>query len=517
MTAHKIILKHLQLEADGKVCYEMHRRLLAYWKWTELGGCKIRDQHAEAIQLRLNEVQMRAFSLMLEQASRGEPVRVRVMKARKTGVSTLVQTLFVFMCEHYQHQLAVTIAHEKLATYDIFEIARFAAENYELADVKPETGRQEIKFLGTNGRYYTRTAGGESVGAGSTPSLLHLSEKAKWAKKKHDTDYNATIAVPKVAETIIVDESTPKGRDLFYRQWEQSHDPESRYEPLFVPWYLDTSLRQEPKVGIKPCEDEVNLMRRASAEGIELGIEHLAWRRATILEIGDDVFAQEFPSTPEEAISTAKGLVLARARDCIIDRLPFDRSRCAWGELVGGIDFGSHDPTVIWTGWHVDGVVYLGMVWRETDSLAREQVGGCLEGVTYYCDPSAKNARQELSQAVRDAGLHGCEFLPAPRRVDKAEDPVIGELRQLRIAISDGRLKILREVAEQFVLECDNFRWNDENGRPDDYRCEETGHFDVIKALTYLVMGVMQRDTRYYESSNRNTGRIMTRREMFAS
>ena len=56
--------------------------------------------------------------------------------------------------------------------------------------------------------------------------------------------------------------------------------------------------------------------------------------------------------------------------------------------------------------------------------------------------------------------------------------------------IDQGRLKILRACSKQLILEGDNLAWDEKTGKPNMTRGEAWGHFDTLKMLTYLVMGV---------------------------
>jgi hypothetical protein len=67
------------------------------------------------------------------------------------------------------------------------------------------------------------------------------------------------------------------------------------------------------------------------------------------------------------------------------------------------------------------------------------------------------------------------------------------EMQNVMTMLNQGRLHIMHKVAAQLVVECDSLIWNEKTGKPDDARSDACGHYDSIKALTYLVMGVMNR------------------------
>lgn len=490
MTPLMRIVKYDMLLDEGMIPVDcMLYRLLMFWRATDHGLITIRDIHQELIPLKLNPVQQRVFAKMLDQAAQNKPIRLVVGKARKGGVSTLVQCLFVFMCQHFLNQQAVTIAHQAEATRDIFDIGRLAASRYQPVH-GADVGMREIKWPTANSRYHCQTAGGVAVGAGGTPSLLHISELAKCERNKEETEYNSVTAVPDVPQSIIVKESTFMKRDLFWDRFEQAYDEDNPYDNIFIAWYVDDRLGIAIEGKFIPDEEERGLIAAAGKEGIELSFEALNWRRIKIKEIGPHVFKQEYPSTPEEAVQATKGLILPGLRSCILHALPFDRTSIPVEQRVGGIDFGFHDPTVIWSAYYVDQVIYLIDYYRRVKGLAVDHVKGLCSDHTYYCDPASTTSRQELNRAA--IGCR-CRFTRAPRRKYVGEDPSISELELLARLCRQGKVKILADCADQLLVEADSYAWNSTTGKPDDSRSESSGHFDSIMALKYLAMGVINR------------------------
>lgn len=486
MTALQRIVKYDLLLDHGMVPRDsMLYRLLMFWRTMGRGLIVIRDVHTDLVPLRPNKAQCRVFVKMLDQAAQNKPIRLVIGKARKVGISTLIQCLFVFMCQHFPNQQAVTIAHQAEATRDIFDIGRLAASKYQPVNTA-DVGMREIKWP-INCRYHCQTAGGVAVGAGGTPSLLHISELAKCERNKEETEYNSVTAVPDVPGTIIVKESTFMKRDLFWDRYEQALEDDNPYDAIFIAWYVDDRLGAPLCEGFKLSQEEHELTALARNEGIEIAFEALQWRRNKIKEIGPHVFKQEYPSTPEEAVQATKGLILPGLRRNIISALPFDRAEVLPVNRVGGIDFGYHDATVIWSGFYIDQVIYLVDYYRRTKGLASDHVKGLLKDHTYYCDPASTTSRKELNNAARG---YRCRFTKAPRRKYAGEDPSVSELVLLARLCRQGRIQILESCADQLLVEADSFAWNSTTGKPDDRRSESSGHFDSIMALKYLAMGV---------------------------
>lgn len=467
---------------------EMLVRLICFWRWINAGFGFIRDDREQVRPIRLNRSQERILAAMMDQAADEQPIRVVCGKARKHGASTLIQLLFVFLCAHYPNQRAITIAHEADATNEIFDIAQRAAERYApIVPVDPKD--RVIRYYGQGSRYTCHTAGGVAVGAGGTPNLLHQSELSKWEKNKAKTEYNSKISVPRRLTTIVFVESTFCGRELFHNNFTKAAEPDNPYAQLFNAWYLDERCVIDGFAGFALNDEERRLVRMAHDQGIELSKGQLAWRRSMVAELGEDVFRQEFPSTPEEAVQGTAGLLFPHMWDCLVDDLPFDMSNVPAEDLVGGIDFGYHDPTVIWTAVYNSGVLWLAQYYRRAEGLAKDHVAGLVHGCLYYCDPSGLTDRRGLQVAAAEAGV-GARLTAAPRKKHTGEDCGATEMKALIRFAETGRLRIHRDVAEQLLLEADNLAWDERSGKIGDKRSAECGHFDSLYALKYLVMGV---------------------------
>ena len=495
----------------------MFERLCRFVKRCGDGWWIIRDTHQKKVSIRLRLAQAMLMAKALDQAADNLPVRIRILKSRKTGISTIVQLLFVDLCSYYDNQIAVTLAHEKKATKDIFKIGRFAASHHE--PVQAKVNKYEITWKGTGSEYSCATAGGTAVGAGSTPSLLHISEGPKHGSNKRETRYNSVTAVPDVPESIIIEEFTAKGRDEYFVSWcESEADLTHPYAAIFVPWFADAEcacdLNSRPNQRFWRDDAEQKLSDRAKKAGYVLSNEQLEWRRRKIKAMpgGEVIFRQEYPSSPEEAVMGNDGLIVRGLRDCLIASLPFDPSLVERDERVGGIDFGYADPCVIWSGVFRDDTLYLTHYYRKMRGLAREHVQGLVPNTVYYCDPPELDARKHLQDESSRLGMN-CTLIAAPRKRAPGEDVAGAELRSLIDMIRDDRLKIMVELAPQLICEADTFSWNEKTGKPLEQRSEIVGHFDSIMALKYLVMGVQKRSRLVFVSPQYVEHEYRNRRE----
>lgn len=474
---------------------EMVERLCAYVAWVRQGLCFIRNQSSEIVPLVHNRIQHVQIGAAMFQAARGMPVRLLILKARKGGSSTLWQTIMVFFGSHYPNQIGLMLAHVPDSTREIFLIAKLASKHYP---AYAEPLDLSIRWpQSTGSRYYCHTAGGANVGAGGTPSMLHLSEVALYERNKIETLTSSLKSVPYELTTIVILESTARGREEFFSLFDDArNDADHPFTSIFVPWFLDERLTLAPPDRMVYDDDErmqISLARREY--GIELSNSQLQWRRNEIKATpgGLPVFRQEYPSTPEEAVQGSSDLILPNMRECLIDRLPFDPTAMEWSMLTGGMDYGYYDATVLVTGAYVDQVLTIFDVYSATGCLAVDHAEHAWEGHTYWCDPSAVEGREEMSAVFRKTGKRTMMRAAPRQKSARAAGFVNAEWAMVQRMSVEGRLKIMRSVADQLILEADTLCWDPKTGRPDDRRSEECGHFDTLNALRYCIMGVENR------------------------
>lgn len=267
------------------------------------------------VPLRLKPIQRRLARKMIAKWLAGDPVRIIVLKARREGVSTVVQAFFFWVCSTQQNRHAFTVAHDDdTAGYLHGMSERFYEQlpgfirpqrrqaqrgsNLEFANPSRNPDEQRER-AGLNSSM--RTVTHKNAGAGKGARLLHLSEVALWpkgeAKKTLDTILQT---VPRAAETAVVMEST--ARDIgneYHRRWERAWAGIGEYEAIFFPWFDEPTYRVDPPEDFRRTDEEEAIV-------LEFGVDdaQLFWRRLTIEDEcgGDlDIFNREYPATPAEA------------------------------------------------------------------------------------------------------------------------------------------------------------------------------------------------------------------------
>ena len=292
----------------------------------------------------------------------GRPTRIIVLKARKTGISTLVEG-DMFLEALTRGFDGIVIAHDKETAEYIFDITKRFYDNYDLS--KPNTARanqRELKFDGAEGSIRVETANNVKAGTGQTPQYIHCSEVAKWAKGS-ETATSLFQAVGDGPNTTVILESTAYGFDvLFYPYWENAdrscnvqwsedangifeptihiehEDDWNGYIPLFIAWFEDPEILESPFSQFKSSTDKdrfrqtLDNYEHGLIERFQVSLEALKWRRWCIRnKCKDDIntFKQEYPSTPQEAFVS---FGMARFDQTALDEMPVERGTS--GELV---------------------------------------------------------------------------------------------------------------------------------------------------------------------------------------
>ena len=282
---------------------------------------KIIDKKGQTVPLILNEPQKRLYETIKEQWNQKKPIRIIILKARQMGFSTLTGAIIFWLAATAYNVRCMIVAHKEDATNNLFQMYRRFYDNLP-QKIKPmlqASNAQELVFdrptrykggsKGLGSRIRCATAGGQGVGRSFTLMALHLSEVAFWPGDKAGTLLGLLQAVPEVAGTMIIIESTANGFEEFKKRWDDAvaawRRGEEGYIPIFFAWHEMKEYRRKVPMGFQRTEEEDEL-----SQTFGLDDEQLAWRRWAIQNLcgGDvDLFKQEYPSSPDEAfIATGK-------------------------------------------------------------------------------------------------------------------------------------------------------------------------------------------------------------------
>lgn len=296
------------------------------------------DKYGDLIDFEFNPMQKRLWNLVNEKLHKKQPIRFIVLKARQLGSSTFFAGLLYWLVSTQENRNGLIVAHDLMSS----QMLGNKVKNYWLRShkiLKPnasKVNRSEIYFgssveevdktgnLGLDSRVLIQTADNPMLARSLTVHYALLSEAGLYG----DLGISLTermgplsIAVPLQPNTAIILESTAKGEGEFSEYW---YDENNGYEKIFVSWVADPDYRIEDydyfELDDRPESrygDEVALREIVIKElkfWYPENTDHewltnetkarLAWRRKVIDSNlnGDKLkFAQEYPSTPEDA------------------------------------------------------------------------------------------------------------------------------------------------------------------------------------------------------------------------
>ena len=276
----------------------------------------------------LKQSQIKLLKLYEWCQENNRPCRVIILKARKTGISTLIEGLMLQEC-WLRGIDGMVIAHNRPTAEFIYSIASRFESRYTLS--KPKKSQSSVRKMTFEGEgmIMVETANNVQAGTGLTPHFIHGSEVSKWHKGS-SVAVSLFQAIGDGPDTTVILESTANGYDsLFHPMWENADKyckinwvkrdgdifPEidildsenfNGYLPYFISVFDDPDYSkpfdddaEKSRFFQTLDESEQNLMER-----YQVSLEQLNWYRYCLRQKcqGDiDIRRQEFPATPEEA------------------------------------------------------------------------------------------------------------------------------------------------------------------------------------------------------------------------
>jgi hypothetical protein len=271
-----------------------------------LSRLPIKDRDSgRTVRFHLNANQSKAMSMIEEQYATTGMVRCIILKARRVGMSSLMDALGLCHCLARPQAHAKIVAHLQSTAEGLFRVPRDLVGGlpYGNTVVDVRTRRIIVPHPDGDSILDISTAGSVIGGRGLTLSFVHLSEAAFFPGE--DSFLSLLPAVSDGHGTFIAIESTANGRvgpgKAFYEFWNSAVAGKNGYIPIFLPWLDDPACRRpEAEAADAPANDrERVLMRDFHADRSQI-----AWYRRTLEDkcqgIGSKM-DQEYPHTPEVA------------------------------------------------------------------------------------------------------------------------------------------------------------------------------------------------------------------------
>jgi len=268
---------------------------------------KIQTKAGDLIPFLDNGVQKRIQDSIERQSKVNKPVRIKIPKARRHGVSTKVQSLFFRDAIYAKNITMMTICHDLDSSRNMREMFNRFYENYPRWKPKKKTASDKWwKFDKTGTSYLIDTADELDTGRSWTLHRLHCSETAFY--RDPDTLMTGLLrSVDRNPNTIIIMESTANGLGGW---WYDFVVADNEYELLFFPWFDDpgNSVGFENEKEMAQFETSLQNQESSLREAFSLSLEQLNWRRQEIkngFNGDEDMFKQEYPATVEESFITS--------------------------------------------------------------------------------------------------------------------------------------------------------------------------------------------------------------------
>ena len=273
-----------------------------------INNLKIRTRDLRLQSLSFNEPQRLIWEKFAPRIRNKEKLWAIILKARREGVSTFLESLMTArtFIEDLVH--AKVIAHIADSTATIWEMASLMVRESKEMKSLGKLSAHMIQF--GDSELTVSTAGSEHATRGMDLTCGHLSEVAFWERPE------AMLAIlqcfPQSFDSWVFIESTANGKtgdgELFYNEWKRAEAGESDFIPIFLPWYAMSEYNL-PGMVVEP-DDEYKDEEEYLVKDYGVKPSQLAWRRMMIRTYcqGDVIkFHQEYPSFPDEAF-IASGL-----------------------------------------------------------------------------------------------------------------------------------------------------------------------------------------------------------------
>jgi hypothetical protein len=286
----------------------------------EEGYLTIKTKAGELRRLELNTVQKRLLVRIRELVAHKRPVRIWCLKARQTGISTLIEAIEYAVTSQREAVNSLVVADDIDGANYLFGMQKLFQEMLDehLRPLPKHSNEKKLEFSDIHSQILIDTSDNLSAGRKFTFRFVHLSEVSRFRDLK-TLMLGINQAVPNLPFTFIIGETTANGMNQFYDEWvsveEASRQGLTDWECFFIPWFEVSEYRLEGDYPVDAIEfstatDRENFLIDESVlrEKYGLSTSQIMWRRWCIVNNCNRnilQFNQEFPDCPKTAfIST---------------------------------------------------------------------------------------------------------------------------------------------------------------------------------------------------------------------
>jgi len=213
------------------------------------------------IRMNPNAAQQIILSLVAEAEEQGLPIRLQNLKARRLGVTTLMEAAIQHRIQFHDNTRAVTGSSTPEKSRDMVNMIEdsLARHPWFLLPNRTQYNVGELMvFKGMGTELSVRHGAMKTdVGRGKTPTIAHLSEVAEWLHPNEDIDASLIVAMLPASHTFLSLEGTAgamgaEGAQYWHDLWKYNKENwsnpnvPSRLRPVFLPWYIGSDIYPTP-------------------------------------------------------------------------------------------------------------------------------------------------------------------------------------------------------------------------------------------------------------------------------
>lgn len=297
--------------------------------WSVLSNT-IKDKDSNFVKMTLNRPQQRLHLLAETARLNNELFRCNLLKCRQYGGTTYIRSRFNWLQTARGNSLNSAIvadvkdqANHAIGMFNTF-VEHFPSELGKITTHPYERSLNVFEIEETGSLLAVGSMQNPEALAGKTFQLLHASEIGKWqdtGKRKAATFMtNLNSTVPLRPGTEIWRETTAKGLNFFYREWDKSKKGKSRYLNIFVGTYQIEEYQTPIVNSDNHYQDYYNFIDKyiGSLDKDYRDYADFMWSLGATLENIKWYFEyketnglewyqmfEEFPNIPEEAFQTS--------------------------------------------------------------------------------------------------------------------------------------------------------------------------------------------------------------------
>lgn len=255
--------------------------------------------------------------------ARGEPIRLIILKARRFGISTIVNAFYFYLTALGYNRNCYVFSHDETGVGYLFDMHKLFYDMLD-PDIKPMKRIDNSKKLcfenpveseradnpGRRSEIRVGSLKGRNTGSGYLTHLLHLSELAKApAPEELMASIKPSVPKPPKFSSIIIESTAFGAGNYFHKRWLDAKAGIGGYKPMFFAWF-----QHEEYVLPVPEGFTLSAHEKAIKNKYNLTDGRMVWRRWVLEDDCDgdeDIFKQEYPANENEAFLVTGRTVFA--------------------------------------------------------------------------------------------------------------------------------------------------------------------------------------------------------------